>query len=455
MLLEAAKDLGCAERLTDAARLWLQGLAAEASIRHSYPKSPNPMDLPKFKFESSEVPTDGVASWLMAQALQEASVSDIFEGCCTRMLGAGIPLVRGLIAFRTLHPLFGSVSLVWRRGEGVNTTEHLHSVAFSSEQWLQSPMHFLLSTRTDTLRRRLTGDDVMLDFPVLADLQAQGATDYLGLATAFSAPRSPDEPPDGVVTSWTTERASGFNDWDISQLQRLTRRLAVACKVQIKDQIARNVVDTYLGPDAGRRVLAGQIRRGDGTHIHAVIWYSDMRDSTPLAERLGPDRFLALVNSYFECTAGAVLAAGGQVLRFIGDAVLAIFPVGTDGASAPESGACQAAMAAAHDAEQRLEALNAQRRAEGETPIDFGLGLHLGEVIFGNIGVPERLEFSVIGSAANQVARIETLAKVVGRRVLASAAFVAHAPGRWEPLGVHTLRGVGESVEVFALGRPE
>ncbi|MDH5341073.1 MAG: adenylate/guanylate cyclase domain-containing protein [Rubrivivax sp.] len=414
------------------------------------------MDLPTFQEAGSEVLTDGVASWLMSQALSEASLTDIFEGCCTRMLGAGIPLVRGLIAFRMLHPLFGSVSLVWRRGHGVDATEHLHSVAFSSEQWLQSPMHYLLSTGTDSLRRRLTGDDVLLDFPVLAELQALGVTDYLGLATSFGKPWGPEASPDGVVTSWATERASGFNDWDISQLQRLTRRLAVACKVQIKDQIAQNVVDTYLGPDAGRRVLSGQIRRGDGTHIHAVVWYSDMRDSTPLAEALGPDRFLALINSYFECTAGAVLAAGGQVLRFIGDAVLAIFPVdayraATQAGSPPERGACQAALGAARDAEQRIDALNAQRGAQGLTAIDFGLGLHLGEVIYGNIGVPERLEFSVIGSTANQVARIETLSKVVGRRVLASAEFAAHAPGQWDALGVHTVRGVGAPVEVFAL----
>ena len=409
--------------------------------------------------DGGEVLVDGVASWLMSQALGEASVLDIFEGCCVRMLGAGIPLARGFISFRTLHPLFASVSLIWRRGEGVNTIEHLHGEAFTSEDWRRSPMYHLLNTRTDTLRRRLTGDDALLDFPVLADLRTQGATDYLAFATAFGEPRGPEDSPDGVMSSWATDRASGFNDWDIGQLQRLTRRLSVACKVQIKDQVSRNVVDTYLGPDAGRLVLSGQIRRGDGKHIHAVIWYSDMRDSTPLAESMSAEQFLALVNSYFECTAGAVLAAGGQVLRFIGDAVLAIFPVGTDCAPSspdtpPECGACQAALGAARDAEQRLEALNTRRRAEGSKPIDFGLGLHVGEVIYGNIGVAERLEFSVVGPAANQVARIETLTKVVGRRVLASAAFAAYAPGEWEPLGVHTLRGVGEAVEVLALRQP-
>ena len=406
------------------------------------------------RYDGGEVLIDGVASWLMSQALGESQVAEIFEGCCVRMLGAGLPLVRGLISFRTLHPLFASVTLIWRRGGSIDTTEHLHEEAFSSEQWLRSPMHYLLTTRTDTLRRRLVGEDATLDFPVLADLRDEGATDYLILATLFGNAPDDNYQSDGVMTSWTTDRPRGFNDWDIAQLQRLSRRLAVACKVQIKDQIAHNVLDTYLGPDAGRLVLSGQIRRGDGQHVHAVIWYSDMRRSTALAESMPPEHFLALVNSYFECTAGAVIAAGGQVLRFIGDAVLAIFPVAACPPTAtlpPECASCQSALQAARDAERRLAAYNARRARGGLEPIDFGLGLHVGEVIFGNIGVPERLEFSVIGPAANEVARIETLTKELGRRVLASADFARFSPGAWETLGEHRLRGIGRPIEVFAL----
>ena len=405
--------------------------------------------------DGGEVLVDGVASWLMSQALGEASVERIFEGCCVRMLAAGIPLARGFISFRTLHPLFASVSLIWRRGEGVHTIEHLHGEAFTSDEWRSSPMFFLLESGTENLRRRLTGDDALLDFPVLAELREQGATDYFSVVTEFTSESRDDREADGVISSWTTDRASGFNDWAISNLQRLTRRLSVACKVQMKDQVARNVLDTYLGPEAGRLVLSGQIRRGDGQRVHAVIWYSDMRDSTRLAESMPAEEFLALVNSYFECTAGAVLANGGQVLRFIGDAVLAIFPVEgcvspTPG-EAPECVVCQSTLSAARDAERRLEALNAERAQSGLESIDFGLGLHVGEVIYGNIGVPERLEFSVIGSAANEVARLETLTKLLERRVLASAAFAGFAPEQWEPLGAQPLRGVGAPIEVFGL----
>jgi len=219
--------------------------------------------------------------------------------------------------------------------------------------------------------------------------------------------------------------------------------------VQIKQQIAHTVLATYLGMDAGRQVLEGQIRRGDGEMLHAVIWYSDLRDSTRLADSLAADEYLKTVNSYFECTAGAVLANGGEVLRFIGDAVLAIFPI-RDGGS---KSACELAMAAARDADARLAAVNRERANRNLEALDYGLGLHVGDVMFGNIGVPERLEFSVIGPAANEVARIESLTKTLGRRTLASAEFSRGVPGSWESTGEHALKGVGEPLEVMALKR--
>ena len=194
-------------------------------------------------------------------------------------------------------------------------------------------------------------------------------------------------------------------------------------------------------------MLNGQIRRGDGEMIHAVIWYSDMRDSTRLADGMAAEDFLRTVNSYFECTAGAVLANGGEVLRFIGDAVLAIFPI-RDGDS---QSACERAMAAARDAEARLGVVNDERARHDLEALDYGLGLHVGDVMFGNIGVPERLEFSVIGPAANEVARIEGLTKTLGRRTLASAEFARSVPRYWESAGSHALKGVGAPLEVVVL----
>jgi adenylate cyclase len=386
----------------------------------------------------------------MSQALGEGEVHDIVAGCSDRLLAAGIPLWRSFVSFRILHPKFASVSVIWRRDEQSGTVERmetLHGHAFTSEDWRQSPMNYMLSTQIPYLRRRLTGEQALLDFPVCRQLRDQGGSDYVAWMVAFARDDEPGPHTDGVIGSWATDRPSGFSDGEIRALTRIQRRLAVSLKVQIKQQIARTVLATYLGTDAGRQVLDGQIRRGDGEMLHAVIWFSDMRDSTRLADSLPAEEFLKIINSYFECTAGAVLANGGEVLRFIGDAVLAIFPV-RDGD--PRS-ACELAVSAAGDAESRLQALNDERANHHLEPLDYGLGLHVGDVMFGNIGVPERLEFSVIGPAANEVARIESLTKTLGHRTLASAKFARCVPGRFESAGAHMLKGVSTALEVVSL----
>ncbi len=399
---------------------------------------------------SSAVLIDSVADWLMSQALGEGEVQDIVAGCCDRLLAAGIPLWRCFVSFRILHPKFASVSIVWRRDEQTGTVEHtetLHGEAFSTEDWRQSPMNHMLKTQIPFLRRRLTGEQALLDFPVCRDLRDQGGSDYVGWMVPFARDNEPGPHMDGVIGSWATDRPAGFSDGEIRSLTRIQRRLVVSLKVQIKQQIARTVLATYLGPDAGRQVLDGQIRRGDGEMLHAVIWFSDMRDSTRLADTLAPEEFLTTVNSYFECTAGAVLANGGEVLRFIGDAVLAIFPI-RDG---DQRSACALALSAAGEAESRLQALNEDRAGDNLEALDYGLGLHVGDVMFGNIGVAERLEYSVIGPAANEVARIESLTKTLGQRTLASAEFARCLPDAFESAGEHRLKGVATPLEVVTL----
>ncbi len=393
---------------------------------------------------------DRVAEWLMSEALGDGEIREIFRGCCRRLVAAGIPVSRAFMSFRTLHPLFASVSLVWERGEAeVRVEETLHERAYTSEQWRRSPMFHMLEAQIPYLRRRLTGPSAVLDFPVLEELAAAGVTDYLGFMVPFAADDDPGPHADGIIGSWATDRGSGFTAEDQRALARVQRRLVVACKVQIKREIARNVLTAYLGAEAGQQVLAGRIQRGDGRKVHAIIWFSDLRGSTGLAERLEHRRFLELLNAYFECTAGAVLAHGGEVLRFIGDAVLAIFPLGAD-VDAEGVIAARRALAAMAEARRRREALNAARAASGDDPIRFGIALHVGEVMFGNIGVPERLEFSVTGPAANEVARLESLTKTLGRDALVSDAFARLAPLEWELLGEQALRGVGRPIPVYA-----
>lgn len=391
---------------------------------------------------------NSVTDWLMQQALGQAEIEDIFDGCCQRLDAAGLPVARAMIFFRTLHPLYASTIMFWRRGENVRSSRTRHEEAFSSDEFTSSPIHRLSTTRTPFLRRRLRGDTALLDFPVLEELSAQGASDYLAYKVAFTSDSDQDDYDDGIIGSWTTERPSGFTDQEILWLMRVQSRMAVACKMQIREAVTQNVLDAYLGPNAGHRVMEGNIRRDSGEQIEAVIWYSDMRESTRWADELEPDEFLALVNSYFECTAGAVIANGGEVLRFIGDAVLAIFPV-TKNNAADSRQAASTAMTAVHEAEDRIDKLNNQRVSNGLHPLDFGLGLHIGKLTFGNIGVAERLEFSVIGPAANEVARLEALCKKLNHRVLASEDFASLVDLEWTSLGEHTLRGATSKAKVF------
>jgi adenylate cyclase len=247
--------------------------------------------------------------------------------------------------------------------------------------------------------------------------------------------------------SLATRRPGGFTDHDIAEVQRLLHPFGMAMEIHVGRALSRTLLETYLGRISGSRVLDGQIKRGDGQSIDAVIWFSDLRESTPLSISLGEQRFLELLNDYFAATAGAVLEHGGEVLRFIGDASLAVFP--TTGRTARL--VCERAVEAARAARARVGAANAARQSAGLPAFACGVGLHLGRVHYGNIGTPERLEFSVIGVAANKAARIEALCKDTGQDVVLSSAMAAALGAPCRSLGKFALRGVQEQEEVFAL----
>jgi adenylate cyclase len=389
---------------------------------------------------------DSAAEWLMSKALGESEIRAIFAGCCHRLVAAGIPISRSFLYYRTLHPLYASVILIWQRGsDDVSVQEVVHEHAFTSDEWQRSPMNHMLQHGVPYLRRHLVGSEAVVDFEMLEFLRSKGATDYLGYVMPFSDDEEPTPNTDGLFGSWATDRKTGFSGRDIKDLIRVQKRLAVACKMQIRREITHNVLTAYLGDNAGGQVLDGKIKRGDGRQVRSVIWYSDLRRSTELADTLDADVYLDLLNRYFECTAGSVLAHGGEVLSFIGDAVLAIFPIGDD--SNGKRLAAEAALAAAKDARQRLSALNASRPEQDH--INFGIALHVGQVMHGNIGVPERVDFTVIGPAANEVARLEQMTKTLGRDVLSSRAFADILPIEWEELGTHHVRGSTHAITVL------
>jgi adenylate cyclase len=274
---------------------------------------------------------------------------------------------------------------------------------------------------------------------VLHELKAQGMTDYVMAEVLFGG---------GVrnSVSLTTRRPGGFTDHDIAEIQKLLHPFALIMENFNNRDLARTLLETYLGRISGSRVLEGQIKRGDGEELDAVIWFSDLRDSTPLSRLLGERRFLELLNDYFEATAGAVLEHGGEVLRFIGDASLAVFPTSRETPKA----ACARAVAAARAARDRARTSNTKRVKAGLPPFNCGVGLHLGRVLYGNIGTPDRLEFSVIGAAANEAARIEALCKDTGQDVVLSSTVVAQLGESCSSLGRFPLRGVEQPIEVFA-----
>jgi adenylate cyclase len=395
----------------------------------------------------SEADLQAVSDWIVQESLGDIDLQTMFDGFCKRLAGLGIPLVRVNLGFSTLHPMFRAQSMLWEACTGTSQTDIPYGYE-NSDEWRLNPIRMLVEDGRDELRYNMEQPGAWQEFPLLNELQAEGVTDYLALRLLFNSSDAVESSADGLLGSWSTTRAGGFTDYEVAALRRLHHRFGLTAKIAKREQTTLNILSAYLGGDAAKRVLAGQIRRGDGDVIPSVIWFSDMRRSTSLAESLSREDFLATLNTYFECTAGAVLAGGGDVLRFIGDAVLAIFPIGEDQYTTEE--ACRRALEAAADAQARMAAANEERATSGAPELGFGLGLHVGEVLFGNIGVPERVEFSVIGPAANEVARIEDMTKTLGRTVLLSEDFARHVDSALTDLGEHEFRGVREPKRLFA-----
>ncbi|MCA8927407.1 MAG: adenylate/guanylate cyclase domain-containing protein [Alphaproteobacteria bacterium] len=388
-----------------------------------------------------------IADWIMEAALGGTDMSQLVEGTANHLLGIGVPLARTHVTFRTLHPAFESVSLIWRRGQSVSAQEFVHGLG-TTDSWKRSPFAYMIEHKLRQVRRPLVGDSALLDFPVLEDLLAEGFTDYFAMVIPFDTNGQGllGNRPDGIATSWVTDRVGGFSDSHIGALQNAVPRLAVVCKLVIREQISRNVADTYLGKSAGRQVLGGHIRLGDYETFDAVAWFADLRDSTGRIERLGIKRYLALLNGFLECTAGAAMAHGGEILAYPGDGVLAIFH------DPDPTVAADTALTAAAEARRRLHDVNANLSALGQETLECGLALHRGELAFGNIGTGGRQAFTVIGPTINVVNRLEEMSKHVPCPVLLSGAVAEWLPEsalQLEPLGSHHIRGSEHPLAVF------
>jgi len=378
-----------------------------------------------------------VIDWLLHKGRHLAAPDALVGELCARVRAAGMPIDRVAFFFGTLHPQYFGIAMHW---DGVSVRILKASYQMGETEEVKSSPARRITEGERVIRRRIEQPDCPMDFPILTELRDAGVTDYVITEVLFGNGRRNS-------VSLATRRPGGFTDHDIAEIEKLLHPFGMAMEIHVGRALSQTLLDTYLGRISGSRVLDGQIKRGDGQSIDAVIWFSDLRESTPLSAALGEQRFLALLNEYFAATAGAVLEHGGEVLRFIGDASLAVFPT----AGEPARAACERAVAAARAARERVQAANAARRAAGLPPFACGVGLHLGRVHYGNIGTPERLEFSVIGAAANKAARIEALSKDTGRDIVLSGAVAAELGAGYPSLGRFTLRGVAEAEEVFAL----
>ena len=379
--------------------------------------------------------------WLVREAWKAASTEELLQHLARALVAEGMPLSRMRLVIQTLNPQLFALNYTWRRETDAVTEFQATHAGLQSSQFLDSPFAVIFKGEGG-VRRRLDVPEPKLDFPILEDLVAEGATDYVAMPMRFS---------DGQINIVTlvSHAPGGFSTESLGQLHEVLPNLSRQLEAHAQRISSLSLLQTYLGHNTGARVLKGLVKRGDGEDIHAVIFFSDLRDSTVLAESLSREDYLAALNQYFDAMAGSVTEQGGEVLKFIGDALLAIFPIDDSDSRRPE--ACISALAAVRDAEQRIAEVNAARRDEGEAPLAVGISLHRGDLTYGNIGSERRLDFTVIGSAVNEAARLEELSKTLGSPVVVSSAFARSIPGELLSLGCHNLRGVREEQEIFTL----
>jgi adenylate cyclase len=394
-------------------------------------------------------------AWLIEAGLAALPAEEMFDGFCRQLSSAGLPIARGFLSLGGLHPLRRAHSLTWEGGRLADVADFGHSI-MATPLWQESPFRHMMANRIARLHRRLTGPGANLDFPVLREFQESGMSEWLALMRGFGwASGSPESDQFGVVLSWTTSAAMGRPDgWsraELAAIEELSGTLALAVKASSAPHATRDVLAAYLGGDAARRVSTGQVQRGDVSRIAAAILYADLRGFTNFADETAPEEVIRRLNGVFDCLGEAVQSAGGEILKFLGDGLLAVFLARDEDAL---QAAAEASFGAAQQAKDKVAALNAAEAAAGHAPLALDMALHAGELTYGNIGTAERLDFTVIGPAVNEATRLEALCKQIGSAILVSESFVRAAPGlgsRLRSVGLHRLRGVREPQEVFAL----
>lgn len=383
-------------------------------------------------------PADGVIDWLTNGTRDERFIDDIFAQMCIRLQQAGIPVKRATLHVLINHPQWLGARMMWSDGSREAEIALVDYEVRERSEYIGSAAHEIHDGATE-LRERLEQDPSLGRKHALYDeMRAKGLTDYVAWPLYHTLGKR-------HIVTFATDRPGGFDNAHIAGLKKVLPVLALVSEIRIKNRLARTLLETYVGSHAGELILAGATRRGTGTTVRAAIMICDLRDFTKISDNWPRDDVIDLLNDYFDAMSEPIARHGGEILKFIGDGLLAIFPL-----SAPD--ACANLLRAVAEARQAMAALNQRNSGTGRAPLNYGIGVHVGDVMYGNIGSTSRLDFTVIGPAVNMASRLEALTKTIGKKVLLSRAFAELVEKEFalEHVGQHAVRGFNEPIDLFA-----
>jgi len=379
-----------------------------------------------------------ITNWLIDGARSSGTPSEMIAEVCEHLVAAGLPLSRFGIFIRTLHPEIFGRNFIWRQGQKVE----IGTVDFEildTPEFAQSPLRIVFEQGVE-VRGRIDDPD-SARFPIINDMRAEGVTDYIAVPMPYL---------DGSThaTSWMTRQPGGFSDDDVAAIRAMMAPLARVSEIISLRRTAAMLLDTYVGNRAGERILGGQIRRGHNDTMQAAIWLSDLRGFTALSDRLPAETVVQILNHYFDCQVTAIRDHGGEVLKFMGDGLLAVFPI--DEYVGDAAHVCAGVLEAARESRASVEAL-AIPVGQAVERFRFGVALHVGNILYGNIGGGNRLDFTCIGPAVNLAARLEKITGRLGRTVVASEGFANVCRHDWHELGEFPIAGFSKAQRVYGL----
>ncbi len=381
-----------------------------------------------------------ILDWLMNETSSQRFLDNLLVELCERLVLEGVPVDRSSLHLRIQHPQWQGARILWQPG-----LEQAHIDTFdynvdTTELFLRRPATEIYNGASEVRQRFVAGNDEAAAYPLFEELQRDGFTDYVAWPIQHTLGKR-------HVVTFATKKSTGFSKYELVYLKDLLPALALASEIRMKNAMARTLLETYVGPHASAEILAGATTRGSGKTVSAAIMICDLRDFTALSDLWPRDDIIEILNGYFDALCEPIEARGGEILKFMGDGLLAVFPLSNPNA-------CADLLEAIKDGRKRMSHLNEMLVKGGKSPLRYGIGVHVGDVMYGNIGSRKRLDFTAIGPAVNIASRLEELTKEVRRPVLLSSEFVQlvqGSPSEFFELGSHRLRGLEKPVSVFGL----